>query len=185
MQMVCKCFMTGGAPLVAHRLRGSQACAYQAFVLDPAAGKLQQCAAGLRPGHATSHVLQLCHRAETGASLCKYWRCRAPAMTDAGRRTRQEPELCIEACDEACQQGFSGRILQPPSPSIQLVGHARRRMRQNGKPKRDEYMRQIIDTKGVLNRLAINADETERDIIEEFEENQWESREAIKFAGMQ
>ena len=56
-------------------------------------------------------------------------------------------------------------------------------MRQNGKPKRDEYMRQIIDTKGVLNRLAINADETERDIIEEFEENQWESREAIKFAG--
>ena len=58
-------------------------------------------------------------------------------------------------------------------------------MRQNGKPKRDEYMRQIIDTKGVLNRLAINADETERDIIEEFEENQWESREAIKFAGMQ
>ena len=59
-----------------------------------------------------------------------------------------------------------------------------RRSRSNGKPKRDEYMRQIIDTKGVLNRLAINADETERGIIEEFEENQYESREAVKYAGV-
>ena len=69
--------------------------------------------------------------------------------------------------------------------ATELAPAARRRLKQNkkGKPKRDEYMRQMIDTKGVLNRLAINADETERGIIEEFEENQYESREAVKYAG--
>ena len=105
------------------------------------------------------------------------------SMVHHGIPSKAELQPAIVA--HASARHGAGRLaeLSQASTSQPTSWLACRRMRQNGKPKRDEYMRQIIDTKGVLNRLAINADETERDIIEEFEENQWESREAIKFAG--
>ena len=57
------------------------------------------------------------------------------------------------------------------------------RKQRGGKGPRDEFMRPIIDTQGVLNRITTNVDETERGILEEFEDNRSESREAVTYAG--
>ena len=48
---------------------------------------------------------------------------------------------------------------------------------------RDEYLRPMIDLTGVQYRLGFKVAEAEERIETEFETNQWESREAVKFAG--
>ena len=48
---------------------------------------------------------------------------------------------------------------------------------------RDEYLRPMIDLTGVQYRLGFRVAEAEERIETEFETNQWESREAVKFAG--
>ena len=48
---------------------------------------------------------------------------------------------------------------------------------------RDEYLRPMIDLTGVQYRLGFRVSEAEERIETEFETNQWESREAVKFAG--
>ena len=48
---------------------------------------------------------------------------------------------------------------------------------------RDEYLRPMIDLTGVQYRLGFRVSEAEERIEIEFETNQWESREAVKFAG--
>ena len=52
------------------------------------------------------------------------------------------------------------------------------------KTPRDEYLRPMIDTLGIQYRLGFKQVEAEERVQTEFETNQWESREAVKFAGM-
>lgn len=52
------------------------------------------------------------------------------------------------------------------------------------KTPRDEYLRPMIDTLGVQYRLGFKQAEAEERVQTEFETNQWESREAVKYAGM-
>ena len=51
------------------------------------------------------------------------------------------------------------------------------------KTPRDEYLRPMIDTLGIQYRLGFKQLEAEERVQTEFETNQWESREAVKFAG--
>ena len=53
------------------------------------------------------------------------------------------------------------------------------------KTPRDEYLRPMIDTLGIQYRLGFKQLEAEERVASEFETNQWESREAVKFSGMQ
>ena len=48
---------------------------------------------------------------------------------------------------------------------------------------RDAYLRPMIDKEGIRQRFTWNADEGEEALRMEFEVNQFESREAVKFAG--
>lgn len=48
---------------------------------------------------------------------------------------------------------------------------------------RDEYLRPMIDTIGIQYRLGFKQLEAEERVQTEFETNQWESREAVKFGG--
>lgn len=52
----------------------------------------------------------------------------------------------------------------------------------DGRP-RDEFLRPMIDTIGIQNRLSLDAANTEDKVREEFEANQYESRMGIQFAG--
>ena len=52
------------------------------------------------------------------------------------------------------------------------------------KTPRDEYLRPMIDTLGIQYRLGFKQVEAEERVQTEFETNQWESREAVKFSGM-
>ncbi|KAK9808357.1 hypothetical protein WJX73_005703 [Symbiochloris irregularis] len=58
------------------------------------------------------------------------------------------------------------------------------RKQRDGRAVRDEFMRPIIDTQGVLDRFTTNMEATEREILEEFEDNRTESREAVAYAGL-
>lgn len=51
------------------------------------------------------------------------------------------------------------------------------------KTPRDEYLRPMIDTLGIQYRLGFKQVEAEERVQTEFETNQWESREAVKFSG--
>lgn len=53
------------------------------------------------------------------------------------------------------------------------------------KTPRDEYLRPMIDTLGIQYRLGFKQLEAEERVASEFETNQWESREAVKFSGEQ
>ncbi|KAL4852856.1 Chloroplast envelope membrane protein [Chlorella vulgaris] len=48
---------------------------------------------------------------------------------------------------------------------------------------RDEYIRPIVDAQGIVNRLAVDEAEVEERVFVEAITNQYESREAVKFAG--
>lgn len=48
---------------------------------------------------------------------------------------------------------------------------------------RDEYLRPMIDRLGIQYRLGFKQMEAEERVQTEFETNQWESREAVKFGG--
>ena len=48
---------------------------------------------------------------------------------------------------------------------------------------RDEYLRPMIDRLGIQYRLGFKQIEAEERVQTEFETNQWESREAVKFGG--
>lgn len=50
------------------------------------------------------------------------------------------------------------------------------------KTPRDEYLRPMIDTLGIQYRLGFKQVEAEERVQTEFETNQWESREAVKFS---
>ena len=52
------------------------------------------------------------------------------------------------------------------------------------KTPRDEYLRPMIDTLGIQYRLGFKQVEAEERVQTEFETNQWESREAVKYSGM-
>lgn len=52
------------------------------------------------------------------------------------------------------------------------------------KTPRDEYLRPMIDTLGIQYRLGFKQFEAEERVQTEFETNQWESREAVKFGGV-
>ena len=41
----------------------------------------------------------------------------------------------------------------------------------------------MVDLKGIQYRLALNTEKSAREIQEEFDSNQWESREGLKYAG--
>lgn len=56
------------------------------------------------------------------------------------------------------------------------------RKQRAGKPGRDEFIRPMIDPQGVLNRFTTNVRDTERGILNEFEDNRSESREAVAYA---
>ena len=58
----------------------------------------------------------------------------------------------------------------------------RRRERRRKGP-RDEYLRPMVDVTGIKYRLGLDTADTEARIREEFEENQLESRAAVRFAG--
>lgn len=61
----------------------------------------------------------------------------------------------------------------------------RRRSRAGKRRKvRDEYLRPIVDAEGILNRLAVDEGEVEERVFTEAITNQYESREAVKFAGI-
>lgn len=59
-----------------------------------------------------------------------------------------------------------------------------RRMANDQRP-RDEFLRPIVDFAGIRDRLSTDAIATEERITEEFESNQEDSRQALKFVGMQ
>lgn len=48
---------------------------------------------------------------------------------------------------------------------------------------RDEYIRPIVDAQGIVNRLAVDEAEVEERVFVEAITNQYESREAVKYAG--
>lgn len=52
------------------------------------------------------------------------------------------------------------------------------------KTPRDEYLRPMIDTLGIQYRLGFKQLEAEERVQTEFETNQWESREAVKFSAI-
>ena len=54
----------------------------------------------------------------------------------------------------------------------------------NGVP-RDEYLRPMIDPQGIAQRLSWSGKDSEEQVQAEFELNQYESREAVKFTGAQ
>ena len=58
----------------------------------------------------------------------------------------------------------------------------RRRERRRKGP-RDEYLRPMVDVTGIKYRLGLDTADTEARIREEFEENQLDSRAAVRFAG--
>lgn len=61
----------------------------------------------------------------------------------------------------------------------------RRRARRGRRTKvRDEYLRPIVDATGIYNRLLIGEREAEERVFIESITNQYESREALKFAGI-
>ena len=61
----------------------------------------------------------------------------------------------------------------------------RRRARRGRRTRvRDEYLRPIVDSTGIYNRLAIGEREAEERVFVEAITNQYESREALKYAGL-
>ena len=61
------------------------------------------------------------------------------------------------------------------------VRWCRRERRRKGP--RDEYLRPMVDVTGIKYRLGLDTADTEARIREEFEENQLDSRAAVRFAG--
>lgn len=62
---------------------------------------------------------------------------------------------------------------------------ARRVSREGKRSKvRDEYLRPIVDPTGIYNRVALRAEEAEERVFVEAIENQYESRESLKYAGV-
>jgi hypothetical protein len=48
---------------------------------------------------------------------------------------------------------------------------------------RDAFLRPMVDIKGAQERLGFNATKVAMEIEDEFDENRWESQEALKYAG--
>jgi hypothetical protein len=48
---------------------------------------------------------------------------------------------------------------------------------------RDEYLRPIVDAQGIYNRLTFDEKDSEERVFVEAITNQYESREALKYAG--
>ena len=75
-----------------------------------------------------------------------------------------------------------------PLPQVAELREAvieRRRMRGGRRRNvRDEYMRPIVDAQGIANRLAWDEAEVEERVFIEAITNQYESRQAVKFAGV-
>ena len=67
-------------------------------------------------------------------------------------------------------------------PDLFRKNNPRRGM--GSKTPRDEYLRPMIDTLGIQYRLGFKQLEAEERVQTEFETNQWESREAVKFSGL-
>ena len=62
---------------------------------------------------------------------------------------------------------------------------ARRVSREGKRSKvRDEYLRPIVDPTGIYNRVGLRAEEAEERVFVEAIENQYESRESLKYAGV-
>ncbi|KAK9815440.1 hypothetical protein WJX72_003688 [[Myrmecia] bisecta] len=86
------------------------------------------------------------------------------------------------------EQGWAGSAPRRESvaerqAARQRMNHAQRSRMGNETP-RDEYLRPMIDITGIRYRLRLDSSEAEQMIRDEFETNQWESREALKFAGV-
>ncbi len=48
---------------------------------------------------------------------------------------------------------------------------------------RDVFLRPMVDLKGAQDRLGFNSTKVALEIEDEFDENRWESQEALKYAG--
>ena len=58
-----------------------------------------------------------------------------------------------------------------------------RRAKDPNKPGRDEFLRPMVDTTGIKYRIGFSEEEVTEEIREEFEENQQESWEGLRFGG--
>ena len=58
-----------------------------------------------------------------------------------------------------------------------------RRVKDSNKPGRDEFLRPMVDTTGIRYRIGFSEEEVTEEIREEFEENQQESWEGLRFGG--
>ena len=58
-----------------------------------------------------------------------------------------------------------------------------REAKEDGTP-RDSFLRPMVDLQGAKARLGFNAGRAAEEIEEEFDENRWESQEALKYAGV-
>lgn len=54
--------------------------------------------------------------------------------------------------------------------------------RREGTP-RDSFLRPMVDLEGAKARLGFNTQKATMELEEEFDENRWESQEALKYAG--
>ena len=48
---------------------------------------------------------------------------------------------------------------------------------------RDAFLRPMVDLQGIKYRLGFNSEKASQEIQEEFDENRWESQEALKYFG--
>ena len=65
---------------------------------------------------------------------------------------------------------------------IELSSNPGREGRAEGTP-RDAFLRPMVDLKGAKDRLGFDAKRAAMEIEDEFDENRWESQEALKYGG--
>lgn len=58
-----------------------------------------------------------------------------------------------------------------------------RENRRQGTTPRDSFLRPMVDLTGAKARLRLDSDKAARELQEEFDDNRWESQEALKYAG--
>ena len=75
------------------------------------------------------------------------------------------------------------KALRCTQPLRAACREAREAREEDGTP-RDSFLRPMVDLQGAKARLGFNAGRAAQEIEEEFDENRWESQEALKYAGV-
>ncbi|KAK9868997.1 hypothetical protein WJX84_006948 [Apatococcus fuscideae] len=142
----------------------------------------------------------MCTSGLLSQELCQRKRNFASGLLGTGRpvpKNLQDDPFAAEKYWQDWESGLNGKVHhdRPPSdwdgwdapgagdgtPPTDYI-RSRRALGRN--EPRDEYIRPIIDSRGIRQRLSPQEDATEDYLRDEFELNQWESRQSLKFSAI-